>query len=97
MEEAVVDQSTEPNSTHRVEVVPVVLTPHPNADTLSIIRLLDGYQVVGKTEAWADKTIAAYVPPDSLVPLDRPEFAWFDQFIEYLELENRELCENSKE
>lgn len=57
-------------STHRVEVVPVELLPHPNADTLSIVKVY-GYQVVVKTELWQGVTLGAYCPPDSLVP---PEF-----------------------
>ena len=36
-------------STHRVEIVPVNLEPHPNADTLSIVRVFDGYTCVVRT------------------------------------------------
>lgn len=57
-------------STHRVEVVPVELQPHPNADTLSIVKVY-GYQVIVKTEQWQGISLGAYCPPDSLVP---PEF-----------------------
>jgi len=60
-------------STHRVEVVPVTLESHPNADSLSIVHVFDGYTVIVKTDEWKDKTIAAYIPPDSLVP-DTPEY-----------------------
>lgn len=56
------------NSTHRVEVVPVTLTPHPNADALSIVRVHDGYQVVVRTSDWLGATRGAYAPPDSVIP-----------------------------
>ena len=38
-------------STHRVEVVPVLLTPHPNADSLSVVQVF-GYSVCVKTADW---------------------------------------------
>jgi RNA ligase (TIGR02306 family) len=63
-------QEVKPNSTHRVEVVPIVLEEHPNADSLSIVRVY-GYQVCVNTEfvsTWADPTMGAYIPPDSIVP-----------------------------
>jgi RNA ligase (TIGR02306 family) len=60
-------------STHKVEVVPVQLTPHPNADKLSIIPVW-GYTYCGTTTEWQDKKLGAFCPPDSLVPVDRPEF-----------------------
>lgn len=63
------------NSTHRVEVVPIKLEPHPNADSLSLVRVFDHYQVVVRTEDWQGKTIAAYVPPDSVMP-DKPEYSF---------------------
>ena len=63
-------------STHKVEVVPVVLEPHPNADTLSIVRVW-GYTVCVRSVDWANREIGAYIPPDSVVP-DRPEFAFLD-------------------
>lgn len=55
------------NSTHRVEVVPVVLEPHPNADTLSVVHVWN-YTVVVRTEDWLGKDRGAYIPPDSVVP-----------------------------
>ena len=63
------------NSTHRVEVVPVVLNAHGNADSLSIVKV-DDYTCVVNTVAWEGKGLAAWIPPDSLVPADRPEFAF---------------------
>jgi RNA ligase (TIGR02306 family) len=64
------------NSTHRVEVVPVSLEPHPNADSLSIVRVFDGYTVCVRTADWVGVEVGAYVPPDSVCPADRPEFAF---------------------
>jgi len=56
------------DSTHRVEVVPVVLEPHPNADSLSIVRVFDGYFVCVRTADWQGVDIGAYIPPDSIGP-----------------------------
>ena len=63
-------------STHRVEVVPVVLEPHPDADSLSIVHVFAGYTVVVRTADWQGRELGAYVPPDSLVDTTRPEFAF---------------------
>ncbi len=57
----------EPKSTHRVEVVPVVLLPHTNADSLSIVKVY-GYQCVVRTADWLGVDKAAYIQPDSMVP-----------------------------
>ena len=65
----------EKSSTHKCEVVPVVLEKHPNADSLSIVRVF-GYQVCVRTDAWGDKALGAYVVPDSVVDVSRPEFAF---------------------
>jgi RNA ligase (TIGR02306 family) len=64
-------------STHRVEVVPVVLEPHPNADTLSIVRVF-GYQVCVRTADWEGVGVGAYIVPDSVVPVDRDEFKFLE-------------------
>lgn len=61
-------------STHRVEIVPVVLEPHPNADSLSIVRVF-GYTVCVRTDDWVGVDRGAYVPPDSIVP-ESSEFAF---------------------
>lgn len=66
-------------STHRVEVVPVKLEPHPNADTLSIVKIFDGYICVVRTEDWQGREYGAYVPPDSLVDVLRPQFSFLDE------------------
>lgn len=62
-------------STHEVLVVPIILEPHPNADTLSIVRI-SGYTVVVKTTDWESRKLGAYIPPDSLVDTSRQEFAF---------------------
>lgn len=64
------------NSTHRVEIVPVLLEPHPNADSLSVVRVFSGYTVCARTEDWRGRATGAYVPPDSMVDTARTEFAF---------------------
>ena len=61
-------------STHRVEVVPVRLEPHENADSLSIVRIF-GYIAVVRTEDWQNIHKGAYVTPDSMLP-NIPPFAF---------------------
>jgi RNA ligase (TIGR02306 family) len=61
-------------STHRVEVVPVVLEPHGNADSLSIVRVW-GYTAIVRTADWLERNIGAYIPPDSVVP-DTDQFSF---------------------
>lgn len=63
------------NSTHRVEIVPVVLERHPNADALSVCRVY-GYSCVCRTEDWIGVTKAAYLCPDTVVDVSRPEFSF---------------------
>lgn len=62
-------------SNHKATVIVPVLEPHPNADSLSIVRI-GGFTVCTQTAAWGANQLAAYVQPDSLVPVDRPEFAF---------------------
>lgn len=66
--------NTQPKSTHRAEVVPVVLMPHPNAESLSIVQVY-GYTVCVRTDDWKDKDLGIYIVPDSVVP-DTPQFAF---------------------
>lgn len=54
------------NSTHRADVVPVKLEEHPNADSLSIVRI-GLWVVVVRTEDWIGKDKGVYVQSDSLV------------------------------
>lgn len=60
--------------THRVEVVPIVLEPHPDPETtmLSLARVYD-FTVVVRTQDWEGVPFGAYIQPDSVVP-DTPEF-----------------------
>lgn len=64
-------------STFKVEVVPVKLEKHPNADSLSIVRVFDGYTVCVRTEDWIGRDKGAYIPPDSIVP-DNEMFAFLE-------------------
>lgn len=68
-------QGDNPMSQFECPVVEVKLEPHPNADTLSIVRVFR-YLVVVKTEDWADEHYGVYIPPDSLVPMASPLFSW---------------------
>jgi RNA ligase (TIGR02306 family) len=66
----------EKKSTHKVEIVPFKIEKHPNADKLGLVQVF-GYVCCVRLEDWpADTTIAAYLPPDSLVDVMRPEFAF---------------------
>lgn len=62
-------------STHKVEVVPVSLRPHPNADSLSVVSVW-GYTVCVRTADWLGLDRGAYIPPDSVVDSSRPEFSF---------------------
>mgnify|MGYP000302065094 CR=1 FL=1 len=68
-------------STHKAEVFRIKLELHPNADTLSLVKILDskgrqlGFQICDKTEIWKGKDKSVYIVPDSLVP-NRPEFSF---------------------
>lgn len=57
---------------HTCDVVQVKLESHPNADTLSLVRVGD-YQCAVRTVDWSDGDLAVYIPPDSIVP-DTKEF-----------------------
>jgi len=64
------------SSTHKVEVFRIDrIYEHPDADALEIVKPW-GYQCVVRKGEWKEGDLAAYVPPDSLVPLDVVEFAW---------------------
>lgn len=71
-------------STHKVEVVPVSMEKHPNADSLSLIPIF-GYTYVGRTEDWQGVSKAAWCPPDSLVDTRLPEFAFLAGEARYAE------------
>ncbi|MBW1739169.1 MAG: hypothetical protein JRJ69_16970 [Deltaproteobacteria bacterium] len=55
-------------STHRCEVVPIILEPHPNATNLSIVKVFDKYTVCVRTEDFANDNKGIYFPPDSVLP-----------------------------
>lgn len=64
-------------STSKVEVVELSsMRRHHNADTLSIIDVFGGYSCVVRTADWVGVETGAYVPPDSIVDVTRPEFAF---------------------
>lgn len=58
--------------THKVEVVPVELLKHPDADKLSVVKVYN-FTVVVNTADWQGVTKAVYVQPDSVMP-DKPEY-----------------------
>lgn len=60
------------SSSHKVEIVPVKLEPHPNADSLSIVNVY-GFTVCVRTDDWTNREIGAYIQPDSVVP-NTPQF-----------------------
>jgi RNA ligase (TIGR02306 family) len=59
----------------KIEVVPIELRPHPNADSLSLVNVFDAYQVCVRTSDWVGVSKAAYVPPNNILP-DKPEYAF---------------------
>ena len=65
----------EKKSTHQAEVIPMVREKHPNADLLSVVPVY-GYSCVIKTADWEGVEKAAFIPPDTVVDTNRPEFAF---------------------
>src|SRR5271157_4390310 len=63
--------------THKVEVVPVVLLKHPDADKLSVVKVYN-FTVVVNTADWQGVTQAAYAQPDSVMP-DTPEYRFLKE------------------
>ena len=62
---------------HAVEVVQLGdFRPHPNADNLALVDVF-GYTVVVRNSEWGPGDLAAYVPPDSIVP-NAPEYSFLD-------------------
>jgi hypothetical protein len=60
---------------HKVNVIRIAeLLPHPNAETLSIVKV-EGYQVVVKTADYKVGDLAIYIQPDSICP-QIPQFAF---------------------
>ena len=58
-------------STHKCEVVRILLEEHPNADSLSVVKV-HGYECAVRTQDWNDGDLAVYIPPDSTVPDTEP-------------------------
>ena len=54
------------------------MDPHPDADSLSIVKVR-GFTVCVRTEDWRDVKLGVYIEPDTLVKLGRPEFSWLQQ------------------
>jgi RNA ligase (TIGR02306 family) len=62
-------------SKHSTPVFVPDLLPHPNADSLSLVKVPGTtYQVVTRTDSWQPGQLAAWIEPDSLVDTRRPEF-----------------------
>jgi RNA ligase len=64
---------------HEAKVIKIeALEKHPNADSLSIVRI-GGYQVIVRTEDWKVGDLGVYIQPDSVVPPEKPyDFLWKD-------------------
>lgn len=65
---------------NKVFVVPFEMEKHPDADSLSLVKI-EGYTCVVRTEDWVGETRAAYIPPDNVVDITRPEFKFLDSGI----------------
>lgn len=65
-------------SARQALVVPITLLPHGNADSLSIVEV-DGNSVVVNTEMWRGHSTAVFIPPETIVPTTRTEFAFLDR------------------
>jgi len=64
-------------SNHQALVVPVNLEPHPNADSLSIVKV-GGFTVVVRTDEWYGTDRGVYIEPDTLVDTKIPEFIFLN-------------------
>ncbi len=63
-------------STHVIEIVEIdSIEPHPNADRMELTHLWGWQCCIGKGQ-FKPGDRAVYIPPDYLVPLHRPEFAF---------------------
>lgn len=61
---------------HKCEVVVISqIAKHPNADRLGITRVF-GYQCIVNIAEFHPGMLAVFIPPESLVPLDREVFAF---------------------
>ncbi len=64
---------------HTCDVVEIKLEPHPNADSLSLVRVGE-FQCAVRTDDWKDGDLALYIPPDSIVP-QTEEFAFLGKHL----------------
>jgi RNA ligase (TIGR02306 family) len=62
-------------STHSAIVVPIKLEVHPNADSLSIVRVGE-FQCVVRTSDWIGRDRGCYIEPDTIVDCSKPEFSF---------------------
>jgi len=63
-------------SKHIVDIFPVKLEAHPNADNLSLVRVPGTeFVVCARSADWRDDSLAAYIEPDMVVP-DWPAYAF---------------------
>ncbi len=63
-------------SIHECPVIQIKLEPHPNADSLSLIRY-NGFTIVVRTDEWKNGDLGIHVDSDFICP-DRPEFSFLD-------------------
>src|SRR3990167_9344874 len=78
-------------STHEILIVPVVLEPHPNADTLSLVRV-GGWTVVVRTSDWIGESKGIYVPPDYVVPNNSdPKWAFLGPELKHRRIKVKKL------
>lgn len=70
-------------STHLVDVFNLPkMTKHSNADNLSVLVIPQtSFTYVARTEDWADKDgcLVAWVQPDSIIDIKRPEFSFLEK------------------
>ena len=66
-------------SEHTCDVVQIKLERHPNADSLSLVRIYD-FQCAVRTKDWKNDDLAVYIPPDSVVP-DTKEFEFLGKHL----------------
>ena len=65
-------------SLHEAIVVKIPkIQPHPDPETTRLgIVMIDDYQVVVAKDQWKEGDLACYIEPDTMVPINREEFAF---------------------
>src|SRR5271154_917524 len=63
--------------THKAEIVEIVMEKHPDADSLSVVRVYN-FTVVVRTADWQGVDKAVYIQPDSVMP-DKPEYRFLKE------------------